>query len=363
MRDYTRKPNRFTFRLLYNDEAVYSSERDFDAPFPEEFNLSKLLDKKIHLKADDSVMNFLNYTNTFENSWESIELGEQISEIFRLILRNGTEQYLYNLNKSERTLSLGEMMSISDAEKKIKTEKDPTQEFISYKNNVDNWFNQKNNKYTFVIIDRRSLVRRDNGMFNDLKELNNKIDVLREKAQYGKITKEELDVLRSLEKNLQSNYYEREIFRYSISADDFSYNGTTFVPPIGVIWKDFNINFNSPNEDVRGSIEYHDISEFSSFSERAMNLRLRLQVMRNAHQEVEKMGDNIKTASIEKDIRKVESELMKAENVYFKGIRTLIKEYINMDSYENRFLYQRSKNNNYTVNSSEKEIIREAIMI
>ena len=50
MRDYTRKPNRFTFRLLYNDEAVYSSERDFDAPFPEEFNLSKLLDKKIHLK-------------------------------------------------------------------------------------------------------------------------------------------------------------------------------------------------------------------------------------------------------------------------------------------------------------------------
>jgi hypothetical protein len=34
-----------------------------------------------------------------------------------------------------------------------------------------------------------------------------------------------------------------------------------------------------------------------------------------------------------------------------------------MDSYENRFLYQRSKNNNYTVNSSEKEIIEEAIMI
>lgn len=372
MRDYQRKPNRFTFKLLFNGEPVTTvdhsgnsrdTERDFDAPFSEPYNLNPFLDSRIKIPGNSTIMDVYQYTNIFENSWEAVELGEEISDIFRLVLRQGTEQYLMNLNKTDRSILMGEVMSIKDSIQGIKTEHDTTQDYLKFKSSLENWAKGKTNEFTFVIIDKRSPVRKPTGYFNDLKELNNQIDVLKEKQKFGNITKEEMTSLKTFEKELSGYYTEREIFRHSISADDFSYSGKEFTPPIAIIWKDFNINFNTPSEEGKAGIEYADISDYQTLTTKSFNFKSRIDQLKAIVSEVEKTGDNIKVASIEADMRKIERELSKVENTYFKGIRTLIKEYLNLEQYENRFLNVRDKNLNFYVNTSEPEIYQESIMI
>jgi hypothetical protein len=372
MRDYSRKPNRFTFKLLYNNEVVTATdnygnirpaERHFDSPFFEPYNLNPFLDKKISLRDGETAMDYLKYTKLFENSWESVELGEAVSDIFRLILRHGTEQYLYDMQRNEKSILMGQIMAAKDASKKIKVESDATQDYEAYKSEIDKWANSKKNTYTFVVIDKKSPIRNQKGYFYDLKELTNSVDVLHEKMKFGKLTEEEEITLSNNEAKLAAHYIEKEIFRYSISADDFSYNGKDFTPPIAIIWKDFNIKFQSSYEDGKGSLEYRDISEFSKISEQHTNMKFRIETLKKYISEIEDLGDNIKIASIEKDVRRLESEMFKLEKIYFKGIRTLVKEYLNMDDYENRFLNIREKNCNYFVNSSEREISREAMLL
>lgn len=367
MRDYSKKPNRFTFKLLYNNEVVTATdnygnirpaERHFDSPFFEPYNLNPYLDKKISLREGESVMEYLKYTNTFENSWESVELGEAISDIFRLILRHGTEQYLYDIQRNEKSIVMGQIMTAKDAIKRIKNEKGnlATQDYEVYRSEIDGWAKNKKNTYSFVVIDKKSPIRNHKGYFYDLKEISNMIDVLQEKAKYGKLSEAEEAILERNEAKLAAHYVEKEIFRYSISADDFSYNGKDFTPPIAIIWKDFNIKFQSSYEDGKGSLEYRDISEYSKINEQHTNIKFRIDTLKKYIDEIEDSGDNIKIASIEKDIRRLESEMFKLEKIYFKGIRTLVKEYLNMDEYENLFLNIREKNCNYFVNSSEREI-------
>lgn len=373
MRDYSKKPNRFTFKLLYNNEVVTATdnygnirpaERHFDSPFFEPYNLNPYLDKKISLTEGESLMDYLKYTKTFENSWESIELGEAVADIFRLILRNGTEQYLYDMQRNEKSIFMGQIFPTKDVIKKIKTDNDniATQDYDAYNSEMDKWYSGKKNTYTFVVIDKKSPIRNHKGYFYDLKEISNTIDILQEKAKYGKLIEEEEINLERNEAKLAAHYIEREIFRYSISADDFSYNGKDFTPPIAIIWKDFNIKFQSSHEDGKGSIEYRDISEYSKINEQHTNIKFRIETLKKYIDEIQNLGDNIKIASIEKDIRKLESEAFKLEKIYFKGIRTLVKEYLNLDMYENRFLNTREKNCNYFVNSSEKEISKETML-
>ena len=374
MRDYSKKPNRFTFKLLYNNEVVTATdnygnirpaERHFDSPFFEPYNLNPYLDKKIILREGECVMEYLKYTNTFENSWESVELGEAISDIFRLILRHGTEQYLYDMQRNEKSIVMGQIMTVKDSIKRIKNEKDnlATQDYEAYRNEIDGWAKSKKNTYSFVVIDKKSPIRNHKGYFYDLKEISNMIDVLQEKAKYGKLSEAEEAILERNEAKLAAHYVEKEIFRYSISADDFSYNGKDFTPPIAIIWKDFNIKFQSSYEDGKGSLEYRDVSEYSKINEQHTNIKFRIDTLKKYIDDIQNSGDNIKIASIEKDIRRLESEMFKLEKIYFKGIRTLVKEYLNMDEYENRFMNIREKNCNYFVNSSEREISGNAMLL
>ena len=349
MRDYSKEPNRFSFKLLYNNEPVVTvdnygnqraSERDFDSPFNE----------------------FTSVKDSFENSWESVELGEEISKIFRLILKQGTEQFLYSLNKAEKTLFLNEIIQTKDLDKIVKDKNSPTQELREYERKKDEWFKAKKNTFTFVIVDRKSLIRDEYGYFPNLRSLYDQIDTYKEKIKFNKITSDELSEYKSLQKELAKYYTEKEIFKCDISADDFSYNGKDFTPPISIIWKDFNINYSSPRGD-QSNIEYDDISNFSMYSEKAFNIKNKIEKLKEYLNEMEKIADNIKIASIEADIRKYERELSKVENVYFLGIRSLIKDYFNRENYTNRFLINRMKNNNKYVNSSEVEIIQEAIYL
>jgi hypothetical protein len=372
MRDYSKKPNRFTFKLLYNNEVVTATdnfgnirpaERHFDAPFFEPYNLAPFLDKKLSIRNEESVMEYYRYTNIFENSWESVELGEAVSEIFRLILRHGTEQYLYDMQRNEKSILMGQILPTKDAFKKIKNQKDlvATQEYDAYRTEIENWAKTKNNTYTFIVVDKKSPIRNHKGYFYDLKELSNSIDVLQEKAKYGKLSEEEVASLERYEAKLATHYVEKEIFRYNISADDFSYNGRDFTPPIAIIWKDFNIKFQSPREDGKGNLEYRDVSEFSKINDQHTNIKFKIETLKKYIDEVKQTGDNIKVASIEKDVRRLESEMLKLEKICFKGIRTLVKEYLNLNEYENRFLNVREKNSNYFVNSSEKEITMDCV--
>jgi hypothetical protein len=370
MRDYSKKPNRFTFKLLYNGEPVTTvdgtgnvreAERDFDSPFNEPYNVQQFLDNRIIVPNGKPLMDYYKYTYLFENSWEAVELGEAISENFRLILRQGTEQFLNNLNNTDRTILMGEMMALKDSIKAIKTEYDPTQDYAAFQNTLADWHKGKTNTFTFVIIDRRSPIRNENGSVADLRDLNHQIDELKEREKFQALSQEDRKALKNLEAELSSYYTEREIFRHSISADDYSYNGKDFTPPLGIIWKDFNVNFKSPTED-RSTVEYADISEFISVSDKVSNLKKRIEKLKMIASEVEKTGDNIKVASIEADVRKIEREMSKSENVYFKGLRTLIKEYMNLEEYTNRFMVNREKNSNYYTNSSEKELIQESYM-
>lgn len=374
MRDYSRKPNRFTFKLLYNDEVVTATdnygnirpaERHFDSPFFEPYNLNPFIDKKIPMRENETAMDYVKYTKTFENSWESVELGEAISDIFRLILRHGTEQYLYDMQRNEKSILMGQILTAKDVAKRIKNEKDSvaTQDYEAYQEEINKWAKGKKNTYTFIVVDKKSPIRNNKGYFYDLKELSNSVDVLQEKSKFGKLSEEEEMLLANNESKLAAHYIEKEIFRYSISADDFSYNGKDFTPPIAIIWKDFNIKFQSSYEDGKGSVEYRDISEFSKINEQHTNIKFKIDTLKKYIDEIQDLGDNIKIASIEKDVRKLESEMFKLEKIYFKGIRTLIKEYLNMDEYENRFLNIREKNCNYFVNSSEREISRNAMLL
>ena len=374
MRDYSKKPNRFTFKLLYNNEVVTATdnygnirpaERHFDSPFFEPYNLNPFLDKKVKISNEESVMDYYKYANIFENSWESVELGEAISDIFRLILRHGTEQYLYDMQRNEKSILMGQILSSKDVSKRIRNEKEilATQDYEAFTNEIDNWYKGKKNTYTFIVVDKKSPIRNHKGYFYDLKELSNSIDVLQERAKYGKLTEEEEATLERNEAKLASYYVEKEIFRYNINADDFSYNGRDFTPPIAIIWKDFNIKFQSTHEDGKNSIEYRDISEYSKINDQHFNIKSKVDALKRYIDEVKQTGDNIKVASIEKDVRRLESEMLKLEKIYFKGVRTLVKEYLNLEEYENRFLNIREKNCNYFVNSSEREISRDSIAI
>lgn len=368
-RDYSKNPNRFTFRLLYNGEPVLTqdyhgntreTDRDFDSPYFEPFNLSKHIDESIIMDENYPTMHYFQYANIFENSWESVELGEEISEIFRLLLKNGTEQYLYNLHNTDRTIFMGQNMHMKDPNKIIKNKSNPTQEYNKFKDDMSNWYkNSRGNTFTFVIIDKKYPIRNEKGYFHDLRDLNNQIDTLREKSKFNKLTQEERGQLKALEDRYSTFFTEKEIFSCTISADDFSYNDKDFIPPFGLIWKDFNVNFSSQSSDS----ECECISEFSNIKNKAINYRMHIDRLRDYLTEVEKTGDNIKIASIEVDIRKAERELTKLEKITFKGIRTLIKEYFNKDSYENRFIHPKPKNNNKYTNSCESEIYQESILV
>ena len=137
MRDYTKNPNRFSLLLLYNNVLItstnrygstQSAKRDFDAqfnvptylgnnPLNDDVNakirslsgqIKKHYDKsnKFRMRYDEvdsikyeiemleSMKTVFNNNRTphqwerniFENSWEAVDMGEKLVEVFRLIL-------------------------------------------------------------------------------------------------------------------------------------------------------------------------------------------------------------------------------------------------------------------------------------
>jgi hypothetical protein len=327
-RDYKSQPNRFQLQMLYNDKLIanfdrngqeYIAQRDFDSRFyePEGLGANPLTEiqnskNKPHI-----------YENVFENSWEAVSMGDKMIEVFRLALRQGTEEYLSRSSTSIYATNLQSQKS-------------------------------SGNKFTLVIYDNHSLKRDEEGLLPRVDILKNKLAKLQEMNVFGKITPQERDELHSLSKQLKDMYVKRELFRCSFSADDYSYNGKDFTPPLNQIWKDFNVYFKSPKPLVqKENVTYADIEDYQSIMGTIASLKREKAVVFEKYTEALEGQDNIKTKSLEKALAAADKKITNYENTTFKGLRTIIKEAFGADDYTNRFLTVSPKVNTFTANSAE----------
>jgi hypothetical protein len=346
MRNYKRKPNRFSLQMLYNGELIVTTnrygkkqkaQRDFDSSFNEPYHLGKNPYNDKTMLQDEKNNPHKFELNAFENSWESVELGDELTELFRLILRDGTESYYqdrYNSAKNHK-----------DGLKNLKLAKP----------------NGGGNYYTIVIIDNKSLKRKPNGSMHDIAYLKTEYDVLVQKDEFENLSKEESRRLNELEKEIAKFYTKRVIFEHSFSADEYSYDGTDFTPPLPLIWKDFNVEFDSSYKGE--DIEYADISEFNSIRNKVSNLKENRENILNALNSAQEQRDSIRVASLEKELDIINSDLHYYKNIYFRGIRSITKHYLNLDRYTNRFIHSRPRHNNFYASSSEREIGQKSFVV
>lgn len=347
MRDYKRKPNRFSLQMLYNNKLIVTTnrygktqkaQRDFDSSFNEPFHLgfNSYNDKRLIQDEKNNPHQF--ELKVFENSWEAVELGDSMVELFRLILRDGTE----NFYQDRYRFSKGNKEKL---------------------NNLDLFKpNGGGNYYTLVIVDNRSLLRRSNGSMLDIGYLKTEHDVLVQKEDFDYLTSKEEQRMEYLEKQINQSYVRREVFRHSFSADEYSYNGTDFTPPLPLIWKDFNVNFNS----VRGdNVEYAEISEFNSIRNKVAQLKDSRKQILNKLRLSEKHGKNWDTSSSSRELEDINADIHYYSSIHFKGLRSNIKQTLNKDKdkFINRFMYPKSRHNNFNTSSSENEITKTSFAV
>ena len=382
MRDYTKNPNRFSLLLLYNNVLItstnrygstQSAKRDFDAqfnvptylgnnPLNDDVNakirslsgqIKKHYDKsnKFRMRYDEvdsikyeiemleSMKTVFNNNRTphqwerniFENSWEAVDMGEKLVEVFRLILREGTESYYqdrYMIAKcNEETLN------------NLTLEKP----------------NGGNNYYTIRIIDNKHPIRDNIGKINNLTEVTNEYDTLLQKSSFGGLTPKETKQMLVLKEQIQNNYKSQKIFECHFSADEYSYDGTDFTPPLTLAWKGFNVDFNTPAKHQK--IEYADISEFKSIRDRVSTIRRKVTNMLVELEYAKELNDAFKITAIENELEHLNSNLHHYTNICFKGLRQIIKECFNINEYTNKYLYPETRYNNYNTLSAETELI------
>lgn len=368
-RDYSKEPNRFTLKMLYNGDLIVTTDRngnqrkavrDFDYQFREpRFLGDNPLNDKVNqrlgqlrkqlrakgisednaeglkfeidwLKNQVVVQDEHNNPhkwerNLFENSWEAVEMGDRLIEIFRLKLRDGTEDYISMSRKLNKPPNL----------------------------------EPQKNYYTLVLMDNQSIRRDENGQTVNVRGIMNQIDSLNSKAEFDEASGEELRKLESLKKELKSSRMSREIFRCDFSADDFSYDGKDFTPPLSLVWKDFNVYFKSPAWGAdKNKMEFSDVDNYNNIINTLSNFKRQRSQILEALEEASELRDNIKTRVIEKSLESVNEEISYRENIYFKGLRSCIKQYLNREYYENRFLKPVERYNNFHMNSSENEITK-----
>ena len=346
MRNYKRKPNRFSLQMLYNDKLIVTTnrfgkrqiaQRDFDSSFSEPFHLGKnpYSDKSMIQDENNNPHKF--ELNAFDNSWEAIELGDELAELFRLILRDGTENYYQDRYYSAK--------NHRDGLKNLKLPKP----------------NDGGNYYTIVIIDNKSLKRKANGSMHDITYLKTEYDVLLQKDEFETLSATESNRLIELENKIASFYTKREIFRYSFSADEYSYDGTEFTPPLPLIWKDFNVDYNSTSKADK--VEYADISDYNHIRNKVAKLRDKQKILLNEQKIAEERRDTFKATSLGKELEEINNDLYYYTNIFFKGIRSITKGYLNMNKFTNRFIHPRPRYNNFHAVSSEKEISRKSFVM
>lgn len=340
-RNYKRRPNRFSLQMLYNGELIVTTnrygnkqpaKRDFDASFNEPFNLGNnpFNDKKLIQDGNNNPHPY--ELGVFENSWEAVDLGDSLTELFRLILRDGTEDYYqdrYNISKN-----------IKDGLKNLNLTKP----------------NGGNNTYTLVIIDNKSPLRDENGSIYDIAYLHTEFDALVQKEKAGNLSKDQKLRLSEVQREIKLYYTKREIFRHSFSADEYSYDGKDFTPPMPLIWKDFNVDYKPLRRKEVKNYQYADISQFNSIRNKVVRLRqLRKKIIRQIEIATEQQN-NVKLATLEHNLEEVNGDLHYHSNIYFKGLRSTIKAYFSLEEYTNRFLNAMPRYNNFHAVSSELEI-------
>lgn len=346
--------NRFTLKMLYNDEPIvttdyngvkHEAKRDiFKFPLYEPLQLGNNMLNEPKYIQDDNNRPHIFEEGIFENSWQSVEMGEAIIDIFRLAMRIGTEDFM---EKQRTDINQTSKSKIVD----------------------------RKNTFSLVLYDTQSLKRDENGKLFDVESLIKSNAKLKEKELFNKITDEEKRELKFQESRLKSMYVTREIFRCDFCADEYSYDGKTFTPPLNKIWKDFSVldlKWNDLDEKQKKEKKENSTSlkhEYDnllipSYKEylRVVNAIEKMKQKRAILVEhltsLEGSHDNIKIADLEKSKSKIEKQIYKWENMPFKGIRSTIKEYLNIDSKEfvNRFTTPRPKSNHSSAFTCEHEI-------
>lgn len=336
MRNYERKPNRFTLKMYYNGKLIVTtnkyghkqeSRRDFDSPFNDIKKLGKNPYRDSRLIQDGNNNPHPMEYNAFENSWESVDLGENLAEIFRLILRDGTEDYYHGRYYSAK----------------------------SYRGGLDKLElpkpNGGGNYYTLKIIDNMSPLRDEKGEIYDISYLKTEYDYLVQQEKYNKLDRNTRKRLREIKREIDNYYTSRVIFSYKFSADEYSYDGKDFTPPMPLVWKDFNVNFNSKKEmsERLGNIthNYADISEFNDTRNKLSRLKRTLENILDELDNEEITHDSIRILELESELESVNYKILLLECTFFKGLRSTIKQYFSMNKFTNRFIHPVTRNNNF----------------
>lgn len=373
--NYENQKSRFSLVMYYNGKKIstidtlgrkHEAKRDFDAAFYEPIRLGnnplngdmykKLvsLDKKLkngsindemrnRLESEmislESKMIFMGENNSphvwernvFENSWESVEMGEQLVETFRAILRDGTENFYQDVYLSAKMKNSVDKLNITRP-------------------------NGGNNEFSIVVLDNQSIRRHPkSGERVDIIDMKNEYDELLQRDLYNSLGEKEQQRLFELERELSKHYVKREIFRCSFSADDYSYDGSDFTPPLSLIWKDFNVELKSRRSK---NVEYADISEFNSIRNELAKCKQQRAKVLNSLEIANKHKKTMDVASLQRSLDKLNNKIKSYRNTYFRGVRSIVKYYLSMDRYTNRYLHPKAKHNNYDAFSCESEMTK-----
>jgi hypothetical protein len=343
-RDYNRFPNRFTFKVFHNNRHIVECDRHFDASFfdvEDNFDITPAKFKRNAISNE-------RFANSFENSLEAVTLGEEISKLFRYILKRSTEEYLWTLHTSERSVMLGKTGTIKESQKRVKTKEDATQEIRQFQEELQDWDKSRRGTLKFQIVDKQHPLRTD-GVLEDKAKITHRLDHLREKKEFDGLTAIERAEYEALNAKFATLVSERVIFETVISTDEFALRND-FSLPIHAIWKDFNINL-TPQDRSEDALEFSESYVNARVSE-VFRLKNAIANLREKGEEFEKLSGHIEAAAINKEISKLEDRISKIENMSFKGIRHLIQDAFRSD-FTNRFTEPILVNCNFSTNQAQ----------
>lgn len=276
--------NRFTLKFAYNGKPMLQNgspiERNFDA---ENYDDVKPYH---HIDIDKS-------WSHWADSEECKQAKLDIKNLMEHILWEGSSDFLSNMGAN-----------------------------FDYKTKFSHILKSKGNYFTLILVDNEAF---DWKRIADLEEFYNLKETLSklESSTIGRKDSTEADRKQMVEvkEKLSKFYTKKELFSLDIPADQYTFDGVYHFPPIGKIWKDFNVLYESIDRPDN-IVPFRNPENFRSTS---CNYQVLKRESKSLLAEIETELDNVKKSILEKKLKDCYSKINKIENTCFYGLRSILR--------------------------------------
>lgn len=348
--NYLENGSQYSLRIFYNDIELK----------PRGFDLGTLIDKinreKIKWKFQKTNTSpHLKEFGVFDNSWECHDMAEEMIEVITFFLRNETENYISRYNAKNtydgEPIEVTEEMIDAYILKHCKKypnfnlyHRDTIKTFIRIEYSQKAVAEVKPNVYRFKLYDNRSPKRDSEGKLLIAQLLYNKKDLIKslDKAKSNQdLYQEFVGKINSINDEILSKvtFDSRCINSFEICADDYSFYWLSeddyYEPKLWKIWKNFTLDvysykYRAPYSDYHHKADYKLTHQFNDMSNRKVSL---LSKIEDANED----KNHILCGKLEKKLAKIDS-------VQFKGLRTIMKQYLSERTYNNKVLESNTLN-------------------